>query len=66
MKNKEIQDLKNKPKAELNKLLFEARVELRKATFDLVAGKLQNVRTPREIRARIARLFTFMKNSDAN
>lgn len=62
MKKKDIQDLRNKPKQELQKLVFEATTELRKALFDLEAGKLQNVRTPREIRRRIARLQTFINS----
>ena len=62
MKKKDIQDLKDKPKLELERLLVEAKTQLRKAMFDLAAGKLQNVRAPKEIRKRIARLSTFLKN----
>lgn len=66
MKKKEIQELKDKPKVELQKMLLEAKTDLRKAMFDLEAGKLQNVRAPRDIRKKIARLSTFMKNEHAN
>ncbi len=61
MKRKDIQDLKDKPKVELEKALHETKAELRKAMFDLEAGKLQNVRTLRTFRKKIARLMTFIK-----
>lgn len=64
MKRKEIQELKMKPRVELEKELGEARAELMKAKFDLGAGKLNNVRTPRILRKKIARLSTFLKQND--
>ena len=62
MKRNAIKELKDKPKVELEKMLHESKTELRKAMFDLGAGKLQNVRTLRVLRKRIARLMTFIKN----
>ncbi len=64
MKRKDIKELKNKPKVELEKMLRESRAELRKAMFDLNAGKLQNVRTLRVLRKQIARLMTFISASE--
>lgn len=63
MKKKDIQDLKQKPKLELQKELIESKEELRKAMFDLEANKLQNVRAPKELRKRIARIKTFIKQN---
>ena len=63
MKRKDIQELRTKPKVELLKELNEAKAELRKATFDLEAGKLNNVRTPRALRKKIARLSTFLNQN---
>lgn len=62
MKSNQIKELKDKPKAELEKMLRESRTDLRKAMFDLEAGKLQNVRTLRVLRKQIARLQTFIKS----
>jgi ribosomal protein L29 len=55
--------LRTKPKVELLKELNETKAELRKATFDLGAGKLNNVRTPRALRKKIARLSTFLNQN---
>lgn len=64
MKSKEIQELKGKPKVELEKMLRDSRTDLRKALFDLEAGKLQNVRTIKALRKQTARLLTFIKQSN--
>jgi ribosomal protein L29 len=64
MKSKDIKELKDKPKVELEKMLHESRADLRKAMFDLNAGKLQNVRTLRVFRKQIARLMTFISASE--
>lgn len=60
MKKKSIQELKNKPKAELLKLLKEARERLRSLRFDLEAGKVKNVAELRKLKKDIARLLTFL------
>lgn len=55
-----IQELKTKPKAELLKLLREARGRLRSLRFDLEAGKVKNVAELRRLKKDIARLLTFL------
>jgi ribosomal protein L29 len=63
MKKREIQELKNKPLAELEKLFREGRERLRVLKFDLAAGKVKDVRELRDLRKNIARLLTFMKDA---
>jgi ribosomal protein L29 len=60
MKKKEIQELKNKPPGELQKLLSDKRAELRTLTFDREAGKVQTESAVRALRKHIARILTFM------
>lgn len=60
MKRKEIQELKNKPVAELMKLLKEGREKLRVLKFDLAAGKVKDVAEIRSLRKDLARLLTFI------
>ncbi|MFH0890944.1 MAG: 50S ribosomal protein L29 [Candidatus Liptonbacteria bacterium] len=60
MKLRDIQDLKNKPLAEQEKILKEQRERLRTLKFDLVAGKVKNVSELRAVRKNIARLLTFV------
>lgn len=58
-----IQELKLKPKAELQKMLVEEREKLRQLRFDLVSGKVKNVRQIREIKKDIARILTLLKQT---
>lgn len=60
MKKKEIQELKNKPLPELQKLLGELKERLRVFRFDLAAGKVKNVGEMRVLRKDIARVSTFI------
>lgn len=60
MKKSELQELKTKPRAELEKLLRETREELRKVRFDLEAGKVKNVSRLRRLKKDIARLLTLL------
>lgn len=60
MKRKEVQELKTKPKAELQKMLKDARERLRSLRFDLEAGKVKNVAELRKIKKDIARILTFL------
>jgi len=60
MKIKEIQELKNRPVGELEKVLKEQREKLRTLRFDLVAGKVKNVSELRKVRKNIARTLTFL------
>jgi len=57
----EISELKQKSKTELNKLLQDLRERLRQLRFDLVAGKVKNVREIRKIKKEIARILTLLK-----
>lgn len=65
MKKREIQELKNRPVAELQKLIAEARERLRVLRFDLAAGKVKNVKDLRMLRKDIARLSTLQRQKDA-
>ncbi|MCR4328303.1 MAG: 50S ribosomal protein L29 [Patescibacteria group bacterium] len=60
MKRRDIEQLKTKPVAELEKLVREAREKLRKLRFDLAAGKVKNVSEIRIVRKGIARMLTYI------
>lgn len=62
MKKREIQELKNKPLAELEKLVKEGRERLRVLKFDLAAGKVKDVKELRGLRKDLARAFTFINS----
>ena len=57
MKAKEI---KQRPKKELQKLLQDSREKLRQLRFDLVSGRVKNVREIRKIKKDIARILTIL------
>ena len=57
MKTKE---LKQKSKDELQKFLQNLREKLRQLRFDLVSGKVKNVREIRQIKKYIARILTML------
>lgn len=61
MKKKEIRELKNKPAAELKKLLEESRSRLETLRFDLAAGKVKDVAEIRSLRKDVARILTFLR-----
>lgn len=54
-------ELRQKSKPELEKLLEESRKRLLELRFDLVAGKLKNIREIRKIKKDIARIMTILK-----
>ncbi|MEK7162831.1 MAG: 50S ribosomal protein L29 [Patescibacteria group bacterium] len=58
MKQKEIQQLKNKPLSELKKDLPDYREKLRKLKFDLAQGKVKNIKEIKETKKMIARIMT--------
>jgi len=58
MKRKEVQELKNKPLVELEKMLHDGRERLRVLKFDLAAGKVKDVRELRSLRKDLARVST--------
>jgi ribosomal protein L29 len=60
MKNKEIQQIKNKPLAELQKDLVSYREKLRKMKFDLSQGKVKNIKEIKGLKKMIARILTII------
>lgn len=58
-----ITELRKKPKGELTRLLRDDREKLRQLRFDLVSGKIKNVREVRKTRKEIARILTLLKQS---
>jgi len=56
-----IAELRQKSKEELQKLLQDLREKLRQLRFDLVSGKVKNVREIRKIKKDIARTLTLLK-----
>jgi len=58
-----FQDLKTKPKDEIEKLLKDLREKLRQLRFDLVSGKVKNVKEIREVKKDIARILTFLRQN---
>jgi len=55
-------ELRQKSRAELQKLLQDNRERLRQLRFDLAAGKVKNVREIRLIKKDIARILTLLKS----
>ena len=55
MKRSEIQELRLKPKEELERLLRDSQIELRGLRFNLAAGKLKNVGEIRKLKKTIDR-----------
>jgi len=60
MKQSAIQELKNKPKEELSAMLLDMKKKLQELTFDLMGGKVKNVKSIRETKKTIARIQTFL------
>ena len=59
-----IADLRQKTKTELERFLQEGRERLRILQFDLVAGKVKNVREIRQIKKDIAKALTLLKEKE--
>ena len=55
-----IKELRQKSEKELQKLLQELRERLRKLRFDLVSGKVKNVKEIQQTRKDIARILTIL------
>jgi len=53
-------ELKQKPKEELRKILLENRERLRVLRFNLLSGKVKNVKEIRGIKKDIARILTIL------
>ena len=56
-----IAEIRKKSGLELEKLLGELRRKLRALRFDLVSGKVKNIREIRKIKKSIARILTILK-----
>jgi len=55
-----ITELRQKPKGELHKILQDNREKLRQLRFDLVSGKIKNVREVRKVKKEIAQISTIL------
>jgi ribosomal protein L29 len=64
MKKRELQELRNRPAAELSRLAQEGTEKLRSLRFDLAAGKVKNVNELRVLRKTLARIQTFMRENN--
>ena len=60
MKKQDIQQLKSKSQAEMQKELSESRTKLRDLKFDLAAGKVKNVSQIKKLKKVVARLSTMI------
>lgn len=56
----QLNELKNKPKEELMKMLLETKAKLRELIFELESGKLKNVNEVKNAKKDIARILTFL------
>jgi len=64
MKDKEIfEQLKAKPKGELDKEFAEYRDRLWSLKTDLVAGKVKNVKEIKKVKKAIARILTILRQA---
>lgn len=61
MKQDDIKKLKGKTVAELEKELVESRERLGFLTFDLASGKVKHTSEIRELKKKIARVLTFLR-----
>jgi len=59
-----IKELKNLSETEMKRLLEQNREKLRALRFDLVSGKVKNVREIRETKKTVARLLTLLKEKE--
>jgi len=53
-------ELRQKSKIELQKILRENQEKLQQLRFDLISGKIKNVREIRKIKKNIARILTLL------
>jgi ribosomal protein L29 len=66
MKKNDIQKLKEMAPQEMERVIANAREELRSLKFDLAAGKVKDIRAISETRKKIARLMTFINEKMKN
>jgi len=55
-----IDELRKKPKEEIQKILKDNQEKLKQLRFDLAAGKVKNVREIRRIKKEIAQILTLL------
>ena len=55
-----LEEIKEKTKEELDKMLKDERENLRKLRFNLASGKVKNVREIRKVKKDIARVLTLL------
>jgi len=60
-----ISELNSKTKSELQKLLEDNRERRRQLRFDLVSGKVKNIREIRKVKKTISQILTIL-NSNKN
>ena len=63
MKKREIEELKNRPVADLTRMIKESNEKLRQLRFDLAAGKVKNVSEIHKIKKGVARMMTFIQSA---
>ena len=66
MKRNDINNLKQAPVDDLRKSLKEAKDALHSKVFEAEIGKLKNVWEVRELRRKVARIETFLKQKSDN
>jgi len=55
-----IDELRKKPKGEIQKILIDDREKLKQLRFGLAAGKVKNVREIRKVKKEIAQILTLL------
>jgi len=66
MKKKNFQEFKNKAVIELQKDLIGYQERLRVLKFDLVAGKVKNIREIQEVKKTIAQILTIINIANSH
>lgn len=66
MKKRDIQELKNKPDAELLRLIKDGGQELQTLRFDLAAGKVKDISKIRDLKKNVARMKTLLRERVMN
>lgn len=61
-RKEKLKDFRKMSEKELAKAIDDKREKLRQLRFDLVAGKVKNIREVEETKKDIARLLTIMKD----
>lgn len=60
MKHKDVEELRNKSREELEAILKNNRERLRSLRFDLAAGKMKNMNELRNMKKAVAVILTFL------